>query len=240
MNTLNYSVTYLSSFSNLNKLAQKLSSVHQNPSTRILTDACFIYRRQIVRQPDTDAMILRGREIAYEAANSPVIPSSMPSYSHDQIRELYGEIDRKTRRLQENQYIFHTPMIDAWNETPPWSLSSTSSLNQNQCPLPKFRLDKNDQTLFMATFLSTGLSNRPTSSNSNEKDANRGSFRTSVGERTSVSPSPLLLNVRFDYNKVNSTGITAKDETSFFDDFLQQNVSKQSVKSTDDVRLLND
>ncbi|CAF1256951.1 unnamed protein product [Adineta ricciae] len=241
--------------SSLNKLAQKLGPVHQNPSTQILTDACFIYRRQIVKQPDTNAMILRGREIAYEAANSPVLPLSMPSYSHDQIRELYGEIDRKTRRLQENQYIFHTPMIDAWNETPPWSLSSTSSLNQNQCPLPKFRLDKNDQTLLMTSFLSTGLSNRPTPSGSNEKDAIRGSFRTSVGERTSVSPSPLLLNVRFDYNKVDSTGMTSKDETSFFNDiqqkisiektsdiisafdldFLQQNDSKQSIEPTNDV-----
>ncbi|CAF5007783.1 unnamed protein product, partial [Rotaria socialis] len=59
-------------------------------------------------------MILRGREIAYQAANSPTIPSSVPSYTHDQIRELYGEVDKKTRRLQEHEYILHTPMIDAW------------------------------------------------------------------------------------------------------------------------------
>ncbi|UJR22808.1 hypothetical protein I4U23_025838 [Adineta vaga] len=209
----------------------KESTSNRNLSTQIFTDACFIYRRQVIKHPqDTNAMILRGREIAHEAANSPTIPSSMPNYSHDQIRELYGEIDKKTRRLKENQYIFHTPMIDAWNETPPWSVSSTSSLIPNQCPLPKFRLDKNDETIFMATYFSTGLSNRRTLSTTDDKDIIRGSFRTSVGERTSVSPSPLLLNVRFDYKKLNSPEMIAKDESNVIPDYIQSYSTEQSTE----------
>ncbi|CAF3905491.1 unnamed protein product [Rotaria magnacalcarata] len=80
-----------------------------------VTDACFIYRREVVK-PDANtddensAIIQRGREIAYEAANTPAIPSSMPNYSRDQIRELYGELDNKTRRLQEDEYTLHSPM----------------------------------------------------------------------------------------------------------------------------------
>lgn len=189
-----------------------------------MTDACFVYRRQVIRQTDSHAMILRGREIAREAANAPLLPSSMQNYSDDQIRELYGEVEQKRRRSHEDQRIFHTPMIDAWNEQPLWKLSSSSS-NLGHCPVPKFRLDKNDQTLLMATCFSTGLSNRPVVSTCNEKDIVRGSFRTSVGERTSVSPSPLLLNVCFDLNKLNSAAMdktVSADPTSDVNTYEQQ------------------
>lgn len=159
-------------------------------SHQILTDACFIYRREIVKPPTSNAMIVRGREIAYEAANSPAIPCSMPNYTDDQVRELYGEVDKKTRRLQENEYILHTPLIDAWKE--------------KQCPLPKFRLENTDQTIVMTAYLSTGLSNKPSSTfmPSNEKETIRGSFRTAIDDRTTITPSPLLFNVHLDLNQL--------------------------------------
>lgn len=139
-------------------------------------------------------MIIRGREIAYEAAHSPAIPSSMPNYTHDQIRELYGEFDQKTRCLQDNEYLLHTPMIDAWQEKSTWL---------EECPLPKFRLEKNDPALLLSTYLSTGLSNNlRTSSCSNEKEYIRGSFRTAIADRASITPSPLVFNVQVDLKKV--------------------------------------
>jgi hypothetical protein len=142
-------------------------------------------------------MILRGREIAYEAAHFPTIPSSMPNYTHDQIRELYGELDNKTRRLKDNEYILHKPMIDAWNEKSPWI---------EECPLPKFRLEKTDRTTLLSAYLSTGLSNNPrTITNSNDKEAIRGSFRTAIADRTSINPSPLIFNVHLDFDKVLSS-----------------------------------
>ncbi|CAF3486115.1 unnamed protein product [Adineta steineri] len=246
----------ISSYSSSDKSCRSYRSL----PTKIVTDACFIYRRELIKKPDTtNAMILRGREIAYEAAHSPTIPSSMPNYSHDQIRELYGEIDKKTRRLQENQYIFHAPMIDAWSEKSPWNLSSSSSF-QDQCPLPKFRLDKNDQTIFMATYLSTGLSNpriipNKIKINTNELDKIRGSFHTSIADRTNISPSPLLLNIRFDFNKLNPTttntnsflkAIQQKISTEkqseiipiFNLDDIQQHSTEQSIPATNNINLI--
>jgi hypothetical protein len=156
-------------------------------------------------------MISRGREIAYEAANSPTIPNSMPNYTHDQIRELYGELDKKTRRLQENEYLLHKPMIDAWNSKSPWSISSSL----DECPLPKFRVEKNDQTILMAAYLSTGLSNKPgTINNTNDKEIIRGSFRTSIDDRTDMTPSPFLLNVRVNFDKLLTTSIEKQSQTS--------------------------
>ena len=167
---------------------------HRQVSTQIVTDACCIYRREIVKPLNSNAMILRGREIAYEAAHSPTIASSMPNYTQDQIRELYGELDQKTRRLQENEYILHTPPIDAWQEKPS---------GVEECPLPKFRLEKNDPTMLMSGYVSTGLSNNPrTVTHTNDKECIRGSFRTSIADRTSISPSPLIFNVHLDFNKV--------------------------------------
>jgi hypothetical protein len=222
-------------FSSSCQLLNTCGQSRQNLPAQILTDACFIYHRQIIKQPDLEAMILRGREIAHEAANSPSIPSSMPNYSHDQIRELYGEIDKNTRRLQENEYILHTPMIDAWNEKCSWNLSSSI---RNQCPLPKFRIDKNDQTIFMAAYLSTGLSNPriiPNKSimNTNDKEIIRGSFRTSIDDRTNISPSPLLLNVRFDFNKLNSIPTNSIEKSTFLEDIQEKiSIGKQSGITT--------
>lgn len=162
--------------------------------TQFVTDACCIYRREIVQPCDAYAMIIRGREIAYEAAHSPAIPSSMPNYTHDQIRELYGEFDQKTCCLQDNDYLLHTPMIDAWQEKSAWL---------EECPLPKFRLEKNDPAILLSTYLSTGLSNNPrTQTYSNEKEDIQGSFRTAIANRTSITPSPLVFNVQVDLRKV--------------------------------------
>ncbi|CAF0819770.1 unnamed protein product [Rotaria sordida] len=134
-----------------------------NVPIQTVTDACFIYRRQVVKQDTNDdekaAIITRGREIAYEAANTPTIPSSMPNYTRDQIRELYGELDKKTRRLQDDEYIYHSS-----NGKHQWKLASPTNMKKiTECPLPKFRLDKtpehNDETLLMAAYLSTGITN---------------------------------------------------------------------------------
>ena len=198
-------------------------------STQIYTDACYIYQRQPIKQANSDAMILRGREIAYEAANS--LP--MPSYTDDQIREVYGELDNKTRRLQEDQYILRKPLIDAWNEKSSWKNSS------DECPLPKFRLD---ETIFMSAYLSTGLSNprikpSPIIINQNEKEIIRGSFRTSIDDRTIISPSPLLLNVKFDFNKFKTN---LNDQISLLDD-IQNNISfdKQSDIHHNELKSTN-
>lgn len=112
---------------------------------------------------ETEAMIMRGREIAYEAANTPAIPSSMPNYTRDQIRELYGELDKKTRRLQDDEYTIHSPVSNVSNEKHQWKLASPKNMKKiSSCPLPKFRLDKsveNDEALLMAAYLSTGMTN---------------------------------------------------------------------------------
>ncbi|CAF3729282.1 unnamed protein product [Rotaria sp. Silwood1] len=180
-------------------------------------------------------MIIRGREIAYQAANSPTIPSSMPNYTDDQIRELYGELDKKTRRLQENEYIFHTPMIDAWNEKSPWTITS-SIKNQltEQCPLPKFHIDKNEHTILMNTYLSTGLSNPRIIQNTsidtiNDKEIIHGSFRTSIGDRTTISPSPLLLNVNFDYKTLKTISTNLDNQSTFLEN-IQQKTSINSIE----------
>ncbi|CAF3402413.1 unnamed protein product [Rotaria socialis] len=209
------------------QLFTKFRQSQRSLATQVITDACFIYRRQTVKKPTSDAMILRGREIAYQAANSPTIPSSVPSYTHDQIRELYGEVDKKTRRLQEHEYILHTPMIDAWHEKSPW-ISSFPVKNQltEECPLPKFHPDKLQQTKLMSSYLSTGLSNpriKPIKTIDLKHDQGyvRGSFRTSIADRTTISPSPILLDINFDFNKLSSS---TDDQSSVFEN-TQQGIS---------------
>ena len=220
-----------------------------------MTDACFIYRRQVIKaeinEQDTAAMILRGKEIALEAANTPTIPLSMPNYTRDQIRELYGELDQKTRRLQDDEYTIH------WNEKPQWKLAAPTSKSKiiDECPLPRFRLDNtpdNDETLLMAAYLSTGLSNPRTkvvapvdnfhtvmmnaSAKVNEwatsndvyfapedKELVRGSFRTAIGDRPSVSPSPLLLDVRFNLKQLAGTPTGTHERPTFLEGISREN-----------------
>ena len=160
---------------------QKLEPTKPAFQTQIVTDACFVYRKEVIRPSSTcHAMILRGREIAYEAAHSPSIPSLMPYYTHDQIRELYGTLGKKTHCLQ-NEYVV---INDEWKGT---------------CPLPKFRLEPDEETIAMAAYISTGLSN--------PRDVIRGSFRTSIAEQRSMTPSPLLVNLRMDFSDVCQTKI---------------------------------
>ena len=173
-------------------------------------------------------MMLRGRQIAYQAANSPTIPSSMPNYTHDQIRELYGELAKKKHRSQENTCIFQIPMIDAWKENSSWNLSSSIMKNQQseECPLPEFRIDS-DPTIFMGTYLSTGLSNprtplRTSMDAINDKQTIRGSFRTSIADRTTISPSPRLFNIHFDFNKFPATSINKKEQSMLSEDIQQE------------------
>ncbi|CAF2093894.1 unnamed protein product, partial [Rotaria magnacalcarata] len=218
------------------QLLTKFRQSQRSFATQVITDACFIYRRQAVKKPTSDAMILRGREIAYQAANSPAIPSSVPNYTHDQIRELYGEVDKKTRRLQEHEYILHTPMIDAWNEKSPW-ISSSPVKNQltEECPLPKFHPDKHEPTKLMSSYLSTGLSNpriRPikTIDLKHDQDYVRGSFRTSIADRTTISPSPILLDINFDFNKLSSS---TDDQSSVFENAQQRTSCISNNDSTE-------
>lgn len=182
----------------------------------MLTDACFIYRRQLIKKPPSNAIILRGREIAYQAAHATSIPSSMPNYTQDQIRELYGELDKKTRRLHD------------------------SKLDQ-ECPLPKFRIDKGDPTLLVASYLSTGLSNpRATASTLVDtgtcKDSIRGSFRTSIADRTSITPSPHVLNLRVDFNNLASA-IKEESSSSLLEDILQTTSVHTNIHANDEKQL---
>jgi len=229
--------------------------------SQAVTDACYIYRRQVTK-PDTSeqdaaAMILRGREIALEAANAPTIPVSMPNYTRDQIRELYGELDKKTRRLQSDEYTIHT------QEKPQWKLAAPIVKGKvvDECPLPKFRLENSpdpDEALLMAAYLSTGLSNPRSKAvarvdtfhtvmmnasakvnewaTSNEiylapdgKELVRGSFHTTVGDRPSVSPSPLLLDVRRNLKQLAGTPTGAQDRpTSLGGITSQENFSSNN------------
>jgi hypothetical protein len=101
-------------------------------------------------------------------------------------------------------------MIDAWKEKSPWNISSSLE----ECPLPKFRVENNDQTILMAAYVSTGLSNNPqTILNKTDQEIIHGSFRTSIADRTTITPSPLLLNVRLDFNKLLTTSIEKQTQT---------------------------
>ena len=141
---------------------QQQQQMQRELPTQTVTDACFIYRQQAVKQEtnsnEQEAIIHRGREIAYEAANTPSIPSVMPNYTRDQIRELYGELDKQTRRLQHDEYQVHSSIV----EKPHWKLASPKNSNHqttSPCPLPKFRLEKSPETdadLLMAAYLSMG------------------------------------------------------------------------------------
>ena len=249
-----------SSPSYTNAIVDKRRQSQRDLPTQTVTDACFIYRRQIIKpiegNDDQSASVVRGREIALEAANAPAIPALMQNYTRDQIRELYGELDRKTRRLQEDEYTLHSPMINAWNEKPTWKLASPSAKSEStdQCPLPGFRLDTstdNDEALLMSAYLSTGLSNPRTkpiapvdtihtvmmnaSAKVNEwatnneiylttmdKERIHGSFRTAIGDRSSVSPSPLLLDVQFNLKQLAGTPTGTHDRPTFLEGIAQE------------------
>lgn len=203
-------------------------------------------------EENTAAMVLRGREIALEAANAPTMPVSMPNYTRDQIRELYGELDQKTRRLQSDEYTIHCQEKPQWKLAPPVAIKSKPV---DECPLPKFRLDNAtdpDETLLMAAYLSTGLSNprrkglAPVDSfhtvmmnasakvnewatsneiylGPDEKELVRGSFRTAVGERSSVSPSPLVLDVRFNVKEAAGTPTGPQERPTTLQGITSQN-----------------
>ena len=110
-------------------------------------------------------------------------------------RNGFLELDKKTtttRRLQQNEYVIHTPMIDAWNSKLP---------SLEECPLPKFYPEKSsEQNILMKNYLSTGLSNKPDTKN--DKEIIRGSFRTSIDDRTGITPSPILHNIQVDFKKL--------------------------------------
>ncbi|CAF0818759.1 unnamed protein product [Didymodactylos carnosus] len=127
-------------------LFEKFQKSRREPQTTPMTDGCNIYTHHSnpVRQYD-ETVILRGREIAYEAANASSQISHninsisnetefkyrlpiVQSYSKDQIRELYGELDEKTHPLKENIWTpytiqHHQPPIDAWDENLSLSIS---------------------------------------------------------------------------------------------------------------------
>lgn len=214
--------------------------------TQTLTDGCFIYRRQVIKQDSninqTPATILRGREIAYEAANAPTIPSSMPNYTRDQIRELYGELDKKTRRLQDDEYTLHSSSKSSFIDKPQWKLASpTKSQINDQCPLPKFRLDKttvteNDPTLLMAAYLSTGLTTTQTkpiasidnlhtvmmnaSAKVNEWANNNEIYLTPIDQDHTTSP--LLYDVHLNLKKLTGTPTGNNDRPTFLQGIEQQ------------------
>jgi hypothetical protein len=198
-------------------------------------------------------MIQRGRQIAYEAANAPTIPSSMPNYTHDQIRELYGELDKKTRRLQHDEYILHSPAINTWNEKPQWRLASpTPSKLTDECPLPKFRLDKttgNNETSLMEAYLSTDLSNSQTkpvapidnlytvmmnaSAKVNEWANNNEIYLSPTDKdlkhesfRPIVDSSPLLLNTHLNLKQLTGTPTSNYDRPTFLEGVQQQTTNQ--------------
>jgi hypothetical protein len=178
----------------------------------------------------------------------------MPNYTRDQIRELYGELDRKTRRLQEDEYTLHSPIKNSYTEKPQWKLASpTKSKIIDECPLPKFRLDKtpeNDETLLMAAYLSTGLNNSRTkpiapvdnfhtvmmnaSAKVNEW-ANNNEIYLSPSEkdiihtdRTIFSSSPLLLDVHSNLKNLAGTPTGNNDRPTFLEVIEQQTTNSSN------------
>lgn len=226
----------------LNKYRQ---SQYASPA-QILTDACFIYRRQIIKKPPSNAMILRGREIAYQAANSPTIPSVMPNYTDDQVRELYGEIDKSSRRLKQNENLVHKPLIDAWNEKSSWTLpSSVNNKKSNRFPLPKFHSENQAEPKFIPNYLSTGLSNpRPifnaTKNSTHDQDSIRGSFRTSIANRTNISPSPASFDAHLNFNTVTSTSIGTDDQVTIVDNTQRNTSIDANHDSNENYEKIND
>jgi hypothetical protein len=173
------------------------------------------------------------------------MPSSMPNYTRDQIRELYGELDKKTRRLQEDEYTLHTPIKNSYTDKPQWKLASPKkSKIIDECPLPKFRLDKtpeNDETLLMAAYLSTGLTNPRTkplvpvdsfhtvmmnaSAKVNEWANNNEIYLTPIDkdiDHPIINSSPLLLDVQLNLKQLAGTPTGNNDRPTFLEGIQQQ------------------
>lgn len=230
--------------------------VQQDLPTETVTDACFVYRRQVVKhemnEEEKAALVLRGREIAQEAANAPILPASMPTYTRDQIRELYGELDQKTRRLQEEEYSLHSSMKNFYPEKPQWKLATPSTnKNSEPCPLPKFRLEQPSETnekLLMAAYLSAGLNNSQTkplaapvdnfhtvmmnaSAKVNEWANNNEIYLTPTEREpsSSIRSSPLLLDVHLNLKKLVGTPTASTDRPTFL-----QGVEQQGSKPSND------
>lgn len=223
--------------------------------TETVTDACFVYRRQVVKQEMSEdekaALVHRGREIAQEAANAPILPASMPTYTRDQIRELYGELDQKTRHLQEEEYSMHSSIKNFYPEKPHWKLASPSTNKVSEpCPLPRFRLEQpseNNETLLMAAYLSAGLNNSQTkplapvdnfhtvmmnaSAKVNEWANNNEIYLTPTEREpvSSIRSSPLLLDVHLNLKKLVGTPTNTNDRPTSL-----QGVEQEGTKPTND------
>ena len=258
----------MSSFSYSTQTRDKYIRRQDDVSTQTVTDACCIYRRQLIKpdvnDDDKTTVVLHGREISHEAANAPTIPSSMPNYTRDQIRELYGELDRKTRCLHEDEYTPYTTIIKPSNDKPQWKLASpTKTKITDECPLPKFRLDttvENNETLFMAAYLSTGLTNPRTKpivpidkfhtvmmnasakvnewANNNEiylvpinGDIVRDHFHASINKHRKINSSPLLFEIDSNLKQIAVTPTNDNDRPTFLKHVEQQS-TVQSNQST--------
>ena len=210
-------------------------------------------------EDEKSALVLRGREIAHEAANTPILPSSMPTYTRDQIRELYGELDQKTRRLQEDEYSLHSSVRNFYPEKPQWKLASpTTSKISEPCPLPKFRLEQTpekNETLLMAAYLSAGMNNsqpKPlapvdsfhtvmmnASAKVNEWANNNEIYLTPTEKEMSstIRSSPLLLDVHLNLKKLVGTPTGTNDRPTFLPG-IEQDDSKPSneMHSTRETR----
>jgi hypothetical protein len=173
----------------------------------------------------------------------------MPNYTRDQIRELYGELDQKTRRLQEDEYSLHSPIKNFYPEKPQWKLASpTKSKISDECPLPKFRLEQtseDNENLFMAAYLSAGLTPSQTkpiapvddfhtvmmnaSAKVNEWANNNEIYLTPTEKdsRPTVSASPLLLDVHLNLKKLAGTPTGNNDRPTLLES-IEQATSHQS------------
>jgi hypothetical protein len=179
----------------------------------------------------------------------------MPNYTRDQIRELYGDLDKKTRRLQEDEYTLHSPIKNSYSEKPQWKLASPTTKSKiiDECPLPKFRLDKtpeNDETLLMAAYLSTGFNNSQTkpivsvdnfhtvmmnaSAKVNEWANNNEIYLSPIEkdiihtDGTIFSSSPLLIDVHSNLKKLTGTPTGNNDRPTFLEIIEQQTINNSN------------
>lgn len=183
----------------------------------------------------------------------------MPHYTRDEIRELYGELDKKTRRLQDDEYTIHSTIKSSYTDKPQWKLASpTKSKIIDECPLPKFHLDKtpeNDETLLMAAYLSTGLTTSQTKSSTVPIDnfhtvmmnasakvnewANNNEIYLSPIEKD-FNPSPLLFDVHLNLKKLTGTPTGNNDRPTFLQGLEQQttNNTNENIPNRENRRSI--
>lgn len=96
---------FLSSLSSSKEILEKVRQSQRSYPSQIITDACCVYRRQIIRPTDTKEMIRRGREIAYEAAHSKDFSVPLPNLRPDESIVRKRKLDPLSTSSQKHSVL---------------------------------------------------------------------------------------------------------------------------------------